>query len=233
MEPVKEPMMNARFAFGTPPVVKNLIIINCLFFLAEMMLPAQMGNWIYEQLGLFFWQSPYFRVFQPVTYMFLHAGFMHLFMNMFALWMFGRTLEQDLGSKRFLIYYMVTGIGAGLLQLGVTWLEVHQLTADVAAGTASVAELTARINGITIGASGAVFGVLLAFGMLHPNAMLMLLIPPIPLKAKYFVIGYALLELYLGVSGSQSTVAHFAHLGGMLWGFLLLYFWKKRGEIYY
>ena len=165
--------------------------------------------------------------------MFMHGGFTHLFFNMFALWMFGRTLEYEMGSTRFLLYYMVTGIGAGLLQLGVTWIEVSSLHSAVAAGTASPYELAARIGSVTIGASGAVFGVLLAFGMMHPNAMLMLLIPPIPIKAKYFVIGYGLIELFLGVSGAQSGVAHFAHVGGMLWGFFLLRYWKKKGDIYY
>ena len=128
---------------------------------------------------------------------------------------------------------MVTGVGAGLLQLGVTWIEVSSLADGVASGTVSPYVLQARIHAVTIGASGAVFGVLLAFGMMHPNSMIMLLIPPIPIKAKYFVIGYGLLELYLGMSGSQSGVAHFAHVGGMLWGWLLLRYWKKTGKIYY
>ena len=134
---------------------------------------------------------------------------------------------------RFLLYYMVTGVGAGLLQLGVTWIEVSSLADGVASGTVSPYVLQSRIHAVTIGASGAVFGVLLAFGMMHPNSMIMLLIPPIPIKAKYFVIGYGLLELYLGMSGSQSGVAHFAHVGGMLWGWLLLRYWKKTGKIYY
>ncbi len=128
---------------------------------------------------------------------------------------------------------MVTGVGAGLLQLGVTWIEVSSLADGVASGTVSPYVLQSRIHAVTIGASGAVFGVLLAFGMMHPNSMIMLLIPPIPIKAKYFVIGYGLLELYLGMSGSQSGVAHFAHVGGMLWGWLLLRYWKKTGKIYY
>ena len=226
-------MMRFQTAYSTPPVVKNLIILNGLFFLAEIVLPGRMSDWLIERLGLFFWESGNFQIYQLVTSMFLHANFMHLFMNMFALWMFGRTLEYEMGSKRFLLYYMVTGIGAGLLQLGVTWIEVSSLHSAVAAGTASPYELAARIGSVTIGASGAVFGVLLAFGMMHPNAMLMLLIPPIPIKAKYFVIGYGLIELFLGVSGAQSGVAHFAHVGGMLWGFFLLRYWKKKGDIYY
>ena len=222
--------MNRNY-FQTPPVVLNLIIINVLIFMATALLPKA-GNTIMEYCALSL-GTPFFHVYQFITYMFLHANFMHLFMNMFALWMFGRTLEYEMGSKRFLLYYMVTGIGAGLLQLGVTWIEVSSLHSAVAAGTASPYELAARIGSVTIGASGAVFGVLLAFGMMHPNAMLMLLIPPIPIKAKYFVIGYGLIELFLGVSGAQSGVAHFAHVGGMLWGFFLLRYWKKKGDIYY
>ena len=224
--------MRFQAAYSTPPVVKNLIILNALFFLAEMVLPAGAGDWMIRHLGLFYWGSGNFQPLQLVTHMFMHASLTHLFFNMFALWMFGRTLEYELGSKRFL-YYMVTGVGAGLLQLGVTWIEVSSLADGVASGTVSPYVLHARIHAVTIGASGAVFGVLLAFGMMHPNSMIMLLIPPIPIKAKYFVIGYGLLELYLGMSGSQSGVAHFAHVGGMLWGWLLLRYWKKTGKIYY
>ena len=142
-----------------------------------------------------------------------------------------------MGSKRFLIYYMITGIGAGLLQMGVSWIEISRLQAaahEMGAMTPYMQSMIAvRANVVTIGASGAVFGVLLAFGMMYPNAMIMLLIPPIPIKAKYFVIGYGLLELSLGFTGAQSGVAHFAHVGGMIFGFFLLYYWKKRGKIYY
>ena len=214
--------MRFQAAYSTPPVVKNLIILNALFFLAEMVLPAGAGDWMIRHLGLFYWGSGNFQPLQLVTHMFMHASLTHLFFNMFALWMFGRTLEYELGSKRFLLYYMVTGVGAGLLQLGVTWIEVSSLADGVASGTVSPYVLQSRIHAVTIGASGAVF-----------NSMIMLLIPPIPIKAKYFVIGYGLLELYLGMSGSQSGVAHFAHVGGMLWGWLLLRYWKKTGKIYY
>ena len=216
--------------FSTPPVVQNIIILNVLFFMAEMILPARMGDWMFANLGLYFWESGNFHLHQLVTHMFMHANLTHLFMNMFALWMFGRTLEYELGSKRFLIYYMVTGVGAALIQLGVTWLQVDSMSS---AAFVDQAKLQSLIYAPMIGASGAVFGVLLAFGMMHPNAMLMLLIPPIPIKAKYLVIGYGVLELFLGTTGMQSGVAHFAHLGGMLWGFFLLRYWKKRGDIYY
>lgn len=222
-------------AFTTPPVVKNLIIINILFFLATSLLPS--GNWIVENLGLYFWESEHFRIYQVVTHMFLHANLTHLFFNMFALWMFGRTLEYDLGSKRFLIYYMITGLGAAALHMGVSWIEISNMKNAVesmgAMSPYSQVLLDARINTITLGASGAVFGVLLAFGMMHPNAVLMLLIPPIPIKAKYFVIIYGLLELGLGISGAESGVAHFAHVGGMLFGFFLLRYWKRQRKIFY
>ncbi len=200
-----------RYTSSTPPVVLNLIIINCLMLLATTMLPV--GDTILQYLALWNVTNPDFHSYQLVTYMFLHGNFSHLFFNMFALWMFGRSLEYELGSRRFLTYYMVCGVGAGLIQLLVGWLSASY--------------------GVTVGASGAVFGLLLAFGVMHPNAIIMLLIPPIPIKAKWFVVIYGVIELLFGVSGTMDNVAHFAHIGGMLWGFLLLLYWKKRGEIRY
>ena len=222
--------MRFQGAISTPPVVQNIIILTVLFFMAETILPARMGDWMFTNLGLYFWESGNFHLHQLVTHMFMHANLTHLFMNMFALWMFGRTLEYELGSKRFLIYYMVTGVGAALIQLGVTWLQVDSMSSAM---FVDQAKLQSLVYAPMIGASGAVFGVLLAFGMMHPNAILMLLFPPIPIKAKYLVIGYGVLELFLGTTGLQSGVAHFAHLGGMLWGFFLLRYWKKKGDIYY
>ncbi|MCC8035810.1 MAG: rhomboid family intramembrane serine protease [Rikenellaceae bacterium] len=204
--------MRATSQFSTPPVVKNLLIINALFFLAVYALPDNAKIWLYANLSLFPIGSRLFMPHQLVSYMFMHAGFEHFFFNMFALWMFGRVLEYDLGSRRFLIFYMACGVGAGLIQLAVNMM--------VPAGP-------------TVGASGAIFGILLGFGMLHPNSIIMLLIPPIPMKAKYFVIIYGALELWLGVSGRMDNIAHFAHLGGMVWGFLLLWWWKKKGKLYY
>ena len=203
--------MRFQAAYSTPPVVKNLIILNGLFFLAEIVLPGRMGDWLIERLGLFFWESGNFQIYQLVTSMFLHANFEHIFFNMFALWMFGRTLEYELGSQRFLTFYMVCGVGAALIQY-LTALAFGELPL------------------LLVGASGAVMGLLLAFGVMHPNAVIMLLIPPIPMKAKWFVIIYAVIELFLGWRG-VGNVAHFAHVGGMLWGFLLLHWWKRRGTI--
>ncbi|MBR1994031.1 MAG: rhomboid family intramembrane serine protease [Alistipes sp.] len=206
--------------FKTPPVVKNLLIINGLMFLATTLLSQYH---LTSYLGLFNPLSPLFHSYQVVSYMCLHADFNHLFFNMFALWMFGRTVEYELGSKRFLIYYMVCGVGAALLQLLVGWIEYHVLTGSP--------ETWAYAQGLlhvpTVGASGAIFGLLLAFGFLHPNAQIMLLIPPIPIRAKWFVVIYGVIELFFGISGYQAGVAHFAHLGGMLWGLLLLLYWRK------
>lgn len=212
--------------FQTPPVVLNLIIINVLVFLVTALLPI--GNTLVGYLALFNAESPFFHSYQVVTYMFLHGGFYHLFFNMFALWMFGRSLESELGSPRFLTYFLVCGIGAALLQLGVGWIEYGHAVAKFGAYEAQT-----LLSIPTVGASGAVFGLLLAFGLMHPNAMIILLIPPIPMKAKWFVILYGVLELFLGMSGRQPGVAHFAHIGGMLWGFLLLWWWRRRGVIRY
>ena len=198
--------------------MQNLLIANCVVFLAMMLLDKMR---IYELFALFPMPSPFFKLWQPVTYMFMHGDFSHLFFNMFALWMFGRGLEQELGTKRFLTYYLVCGIGAGLVQLGVAQIDLMRLS------EASIL-YQSYLCTPTVGASGAVFGLLLAFGMLHPNATIMLLIPPIPMKAKWFVIIYGLLELLFGVSGKMDSVAHFAHLGGMFWGWLLLIWWRYR-----
>ena len=200
--------MNRNY-FQTPPVVLNLIIINVLIFMATALLPKA-GNAIMEYCALSL-GTPFFHVYQFITYMFLHANFEHIFFNMFALWMFGRTLEYELGQKRFLTYYMVCGIGAALIQY-LTALPFGEFPL------------------VLVGASGAVMGLLLAFGGLHPNAVIMLLIPPIPMKAKWFVVIYGVIELFLGWRG-VGNVAHFAHVGGMLWGFLLLQWWKQRGII--
>lgn len=220
--------MRMSGAFRTPPVVMNLLIINAIVYLAYAILPYEIRLWMATKLSLFYPGSQYFMPHQFVTYMFMHGSFSHLFFNMFALWMFGRILEQTLGSKRFLIFYFVTGIGAALIHTGVTAFELSAMASDAGPWAAGM-----RMDVPTVGASGAVFGLLLAFGMLYPDSVIMLLIPPIPIKAKYFVIIYGAIELFFGVSGRMDNIAHFAHLGGMLWGFLLLWYWKKKGKIYY
>lgn len=198
-------------------MVYNLLIANVVAYLATMLLDT---NEMYALFALFPVGSPFFELWQPVTYMFLHGGFSHLFFNMFALWMFGRGLEMELGSKRFAIYYFVCGIGAALVQLGMAEVDIMNMESQRAIWNYMLTP--------TVGASGAVFGLLLAFGMMHPNATIMLLIPPIPMKAKWFVVVYGVIELLLIVFQSQDGIAHFAHLGGMFWGWLLMLWWQRR-----
>ena len=206
-----------------PPVVKNLLIINVMVFITQMLLPASLKGWFYNTFALSF-PIGIKTLYQTVSYMFMHANFSHLLFNMFALWMFGRIVEYDLGSKRFLTYYLICGVGAGLIQIGVNFVEIGSL---VAQGYTHLPRFS------TVGASGAVFGLLLAYGMLHPNNIIMLMVPPVALKAKWFVVIYGALELFGGVASSGSNVAHFAHLGGMLFGLLLLRYWKKKHKIWY
>ena len=210
----------------TPPVVLNLMIANAVVFMATMLFE---GNGLYENFALFNVDfrcigqegATLFKPWQLVTYMFMHGGFSHLFFNMFSLWMFGRTLELEMGWKRFLIYYTVCGVGAALFQMGIAQIDLSHM--EVGSGM-----WYRYMSTPTVGASGAIFGLLLAFGMMHPNAIISLIFPPISLKAKWFVVVYGVLELFLGVSGTMSGVAHFAHLGGMFWGWLLFVWWRYR-----
>lgn len=232
--------MNNQFgrgAFATPPITLNLIIANFVVWLACAILPI--GDAIREY-GMLYWVgSEKFHLYQFFTYMFLHADFSHMFFNMFSLWMFGRTLEIDLGPKKFLTYFFVCGVGAALLHMGVAaveWLNIKShIAAEAAAMGVSAAQLANKIftNHAMLGASGAVMGVVMSFGVLHPNAMVMLMFPPIPMKAKWFVLVFLVIEFSAGVVGVSDSVAHFAHLGGMLWGWLLLRYWKKTHQIYY
>ncbi|OUO54598.1 rhomboid family intramembrane serine protease [Parabacteroides sp. An277] len=224
------------FLSGIPVVTKNLIIINVLMWVASLVLP-RVGIDLTSWLGLHFPGAKDFYAFQFITYMFMHDthSFAHVFFNMFAVYMFGRVLEQVWGPKRFLIFYMVTGIGAGLVQ-ELTWMyDLRDVMAApqelINIGGGQILEKADFYNlFVTVGASGAVFGILLAFGMLFPNVPLYLMFVPIPIKAKYFVIFYGLAELTLGVANfSGDSVAHFAHLGGMLFGFFMIQYWRKKG----
>ena len=221
-----------------PEVVKNLLILNGLFFLATVSL-NNLGIDLVKILGLHQFQSPDFRPHQLITHLFMHGNFTHLFFNMFALWMFGKILENVWGSKRFLIYYMITGIGAASIHLLISQYQIISISNQIPEMVNLAIEgrynpsipiskkLTQLIITPTVGASGAVFGLLLAFGMLFPNALLYLHFA-IPIKAKYFVIGYGLIELYAGISNNPAdNVAHFAHLGGMIFGFFLIKYWKN------
>ena len=246
---------------STPPVTRNLIIINVLLWLvvavghysgASM---QHFSDFLVDKLGLHFWGSNGFHPGDFVTYMFMHDpdNPMHIIFNMFTLWMFGRAMERVWGSARFLVFYFVCGIGAALVQEIVwqlTWLNemssalgslngittehmrqmIEQgLSTDNMEVTSAVATFKNRM--ITIGASGAIFGVLLGFAFVFPNLPLYLFFIPVPIKAKYMVVGYAVLEFFLGISNGGSTVAHFAHLGGMLFGLILLLYWKKKGTL--
>ena len=215
------------------PVTLNLIIINVLMLAADYVLGLR-GIHLDNYLGLHYYDAPSYHSWQAVTYMFMHANFYHLFCNMFSLYMFGRLLEMVWGTQRFLIYYLVCGVGAAIVQqlawrFGVMSDWLHQIQfqdPDFTYGQL-LQEGGLMLNRlITVGASGSVFGILLAFGMMFPNARIFLLFPPMPLKAKWLVIGYGLFELYGGVASSGDGVAHFAHLGGMLFGFLLIMLWK-------
>jgi len=234
-----------------PPVVKNLIIINAIMLLATYVLQLR-GFDLTKILGLHYFASPDFRPYQLVTHMFMHGGIMHLVFNMFALWMFGRVLENVWGPKRFFIYYFATGLGAAVFYTFVNFIEFQYIAsrmspenvqmvmangAEVLSSGRNYTELAGKLNLLlnvpTVGASGAVFGILLGFGMLFPNTELMLLFPPIPIKAKYFVLGYGAIELFSGIANTGDNVAHFAHLGGMIFGFILIKYWNKTTTHFY
>lgn len=207
-----------------PPVVKNLLIINGIFYLATIVLQSSLSIDLYKIFGLHYYTSQYFKPWQIITYMFMHGNFGHIFFNMFALWMFGSAIENVWGAKRFLVYYLITGIGAAICHYLIVAYEINFIW--------NLPPNNPYIDGFNIvGASGAVFGMLLAFGMMFPNSMIYLYFF-LPMKAKWFVIIYGVIELFYGVTGSADGVAHFAHLGGMLFGFILIWYWKKKGEIH-
>ncbi len=224
------------FFSSIPPVTKNLIIINLLFWLATFVLRNRFDIDLTDYLGLHYITSDGFNAAQLFTYMFMHDpnSIGHVFFNMFSVFIFGRTLEMVWGAKRFLFYYLTTGIGAGLIQEFVWFLSMAGET-NIAAETINGAIVNIPIEYYasllnTVGASGAVFGILLAFGMLFPNAEMFLMFLPIPIKAKYFVAFYGIVELFFGVAGAAGdNVAHFAHLGGMLFGLILILYWRKKG----
>ncbi len=272
-----------RIFGNTPAVLKNLLIINILVYLVSILVGTTMNVDLGKVLGLYYFKSEHFQPYQIVTHMFMHGSLMHIFMNMFMLWMFGRVLEQVWGGKRFLFYYFFTGLGAAALHLLVLHIEYSSIYNDITAfkntpspdlflvlirdykhllnpegyrqvlamaeswsinpGNMHLQEQAIGISDIllqnqlnipTIGASGAVYGVLLAFGMLFPNMPLVLIFFPFfPIKAKYMVIGMGVLELIYGLSMPGSNVAHFAHLGGMLFGFILIKYWNVNRKDFY
>ena len=257
------------------PVVKNLLIINVLLFLATYLLGFQFRIDLTRFLALYYPGAEHFQPYQFVTHMFMHGGWAHIFFNMYALWMFGTAIESAWGGKRFLFYFLFTGLGAAALHTLVNYIIFSGMASQITAfqntpspelfkqfveahknyfnqnvydfiqqwslspdnsgyATAALKNMIdvyqSVINIPTVGASGAVYGILLAFGMMYPNAQLMLIIPPIPIKAKWLVIGLAAVALILGVSQQGSRIAHFAHLGGMLFGYLLIKYWMIRAR---
>ena len=263
-------MTNYRPSFlsSIPPVVKNLIAINIILWLASLVTPSFFSRWglnidLTDILGMHYWASAKFNPAQLVTYMFMHGGFNHIFFNMFGLYMFGGVLEQMWGPKRFLFYYLITGIGAGITQQLFWTVEYNSvITAMSEAISANSGQglmpfqdtlgkyfsmsnlaafdATALLElkkmfldlPITVGASGSIFGLLLAFGWLFPEAKLMLIFFPVPIKARIFVLIYGVAELFMGVARfSGDSVAHFAHLGGMLFGAILILLWKKKNQL--
>lgn len=221
-----------------PPVTKNIIIINVLIFLGSIVAPKYGIN-LTQWFGLHFFMASDFKLYQLFTYMFMHGGFEHLFFNMFAVWMFGRVLEQVWGPRRFFFYYIVCGVGAGLIQELVQYIQYATVLSgydSVNMGGNYVIPMSDYLNMMTtVGASGAIYAILLAFGMIFPNQPIYLYFL-LPMKAKYFVMGYAVLELIFGMSQRGDGIAHFAHLGGMLFGFILIMYWKKKnknGQFFY
>ncbi len=239
--------------FSLPPVVKNIIMINVLMLLSYFAAAGVFDINLNAILGLYFPKSEHFMPLQIVTHIFMHGGLWHLFFNMYALFIFGQILEMTWGPKRFFIYYMVCGLGAALIHetvISVQYfnlmkvMDPDQVQMVLEEGAALFNEgkvysneymkdLQLLLNTPTVGASGAVFGILLAFGVLFPNTQLMLLIPPMPIKAKYFVLIYGAIELYLAVTQPGSNIAHAAHLGGMFFGYLLIRYWRKTTNTLY
>lgn len=217
------------FLSNVPTVTRNIIIINIIVFIATLINDSFMTT----TFALFYPTSRYFHWWQPITHMFMHGGFWHIFFNMYTLYIFGRVVEQIIGSKKFLIFYFVCGLGAAALHTGVEWIQMQSYMEGAALGSANAMSSISAIKLTpTVGASGAIYGVLLAYAMLFPQAKMTLLFPPVTLSAKAMVIVFAVIELFTGVTGLQSGVAHFAHLGGMLIGWGLIVLWRKRGVLF-
>lgn len=205
-----------------PPVIKNLIIINGLFLLGTYVVGNVYGINLAYYLAMFFPTSELFHIWQPITHMFMHGDLTHFFFNMFAIWMFGTRLENMWGGKKFLLFYIATGLGAAFLYEFVNYIQFI-------GGGLSQSEL---LYSPALGASGALFGILMAYGMLYPNELVYIYFM-VPVRVKYFVAIYGAIELWLGFNENNSNIAHFAHLGGMLFGYLLIRYWKSKGRLYH
>ena len=217
------------FMSNVPTAVRNIIIINVLV----MIMTSLNENFMYEKFALFYPTSPFFHWWQPVTHMFMHGGFWHLFFNMYTLYIFGTVLERIWGAKKFLLFYFVTGLGAAAVHTGVEWIQASSWMSEAAAGSMSaVQQIHALKMTPTVGASGAIYGILMGYAMLYPDSIMTLVFPPISMKAKWFVLIFAGIELLTGVTGTGGGIAHFAHLGGLIFGFLLIMYWKKKRTLY-
>ena len=214
------------FWSNIPTVTKNLVIINVLIFIATLV----NENFMIGTFGLFYPTSPHFRWWQVITHMFMHGGFWHILFNMYTLFIFGMVVERMLGSKKFLVFYFVCGLGAAALHMGTQYLEMQSfLASESQSALQSIVQLKSTP---TVGASGAIYGVLMGYAMLFPESKMTLIFPPVTLSAKWMVVIFAVIELFTGVVGWESGVAHFAHLGGMLIGWLMIRWWKHRGVLF-
>jgi membrane associated rhomboid family serine protease len=217
------------FLSQLPPVTKNLVIINVIIFLATLV----NEDFMIGTFALFYPTSPYFHWWQVITHMFMHGGFWHIFFNMYTLFIFGCVVERIIGTKKFLLFYFICGLGAVALHLGVQYLQMQSYMEGAALGNAAALQHITEIKMTpTVGASGAIYGVLMGYAMLFPESKMTLLFPPVTLSAKWMVVAFAAIELLTGVTGLASGIAHFAHLGGMLIGWLLILWWRKRGVLF-
>lgn len=212
-----------NFLSFIPPVTRNLLIINVIMFIATLI----NEDFMIRTFAMFYPTSYFFRPWQIVTHMFMHGGMWHIFFNMWSLWMFGNVLEQAVGSRKFGVFYFASGLGAVALHTFVQFLQLQPLLAD-----GNMSAYYGLVNTPTLGASGAVYGILIGYAMMYPNSVLTLVFPPVSLKAKWFVLIFAAIELFTGVFGTMDGVAHFAHLGGMLIGWLLITWWKRSGRLF-
>ena len=217
------------FLSSMPTAIRHIIVINVLV----MIMTYLNENFMYEHFALFYPTSQFFHWWQPVTHMFMHGGFWHLFFNMYTLFIFGSVLERVWGTQKFLIFYFVTGIGAAAIHTGVEWIQMQSWLTQAAEGSMA-AQSAIHVLKLTptVGASGAIYGVLMGYAMLYPDSVLTLIFPPISMKAKWFVLIFAAIELLTGVTGTGGGIAHFAHLGGLIFGFLLIWYCKKKHTLY-
>jgi membrane associated rhomboid family serine protease len=219
----------AGFMSSVPKVTRNLIVINVIMYIATLI----NEEFMVTAFAMFYPTSQYFHVWQIVTHMFMHGGFLHILFNMYTLWMFGSVLERMIGERKFLIFYFVCGLGAVALHTGVEYLQVQGFMKAMAEGSTAAAQSYAQLKMTPVlGASGAIYGVIIGYAMLFPDSKLTLLFPPVTLSAKWMVIIFAGLELMFGITGSVVNVAHFAHLGGMLFGWLLIRYWRRKGTLF-